>query len=112
MKDGQGVLVKRAPDRGLLHKHFLYWYLLPFSVASWITKKSMFLSCLEQCPTYAIADHGGAHKLCVMELVKGTDEMTMTVEQRWEFTLFCQFLKIYKIKAEEKNHALFKRREK
>ena len=49
----------------------------------------MFLSCLEQCSTSAITDHGGAHKLCVMELVKGTDEMTMTAHQRWEFTLFC-----------------------
>ena len=72
----------------------------------------MFLSCLEQCPTSAIADHGGAHKLCVMELVKGTDEMTMTVEQRWEFTLFRQFLKIYKIKPEKRNRALFEGREK
>ena len=60
----------------------------------WITKKSMFLSCLEQCPTSAIADHGGAHKLCVMELVKGADEMTMAVEQRWEVAIFCQFLNI------------------
>ena len=48
----------------------------------WITKKSMFLSCLEQSATSATADHGGAHKLCVMELVKGADEMTMAVEQR------------------------------
>ena len=67
-----------------------------------LQKKNMFLSCLERGPTSAIADHGGAHKLCVMELVKGTDEMTMTVEQRWEFTLFCQFLKIYKIKPKKR----------
>ena len=67
----------------------------------WITKKSMFLSCLEQCPTSAIADHGGTHKLCVMELVKGADEMTMAVEQRWEVAIFCQFLNINNIKSEK-----------
>ena len=56
---------------------FLYFTLVNILILSFIIKHQPF-----QFPISCILDHGTAHKLCVMELIKGADD-TLLPDQRW-----------------------------